>query len=105
MPTFNHAYARLGRFDASLVVTDDQGNGSLPDTLSVIVADRGAPTAVVTGPAIANLGATVTFDGSGSSDPEAGCGSRLVEWTWSLDGGSGHRDRHADDRQQPGSGP
>ena len=87
VPTFNHAYAQLGRFDTSLVVTDDPatraaGHGSrrwaFPTT----------PTAVAFSSAIANLGATVTFDGSGSSDPEQGCGSQLVAWAWSLDGGS-----------------
>ena len=88
VPTFNHAYARLGRFDTSLVVTDDQGNASLPDTLSVIVADRGAPTAAFSSPASMAAGQSVTFDGSASSDPEQGCGSRVVTWTWSVDGGS-----------------
>ena len=87
-PTVDHAFARLGLLHPTLTVQDDLGHVSDAATTTARSLDRGAPTAVVTGPAIANLGATVTFDGSGSSDPEAGCGSRLVEWTWSLDGGA-----------------
>ncbi len=87
-PTVDHAFGRLGLLHPTLTVQDDLGLVSDAATTTARSLDRGAPTAVVTGPAIANLGATVTFDGSGSSDPEAGCGSRLVEWTWSLDGGA-----------------
>lgn len=52
--------------------------------LHVIGADvNGAPTASFTGPASAKIGASVTFDGSASSDPDAG---DTLTYHWDLDG-------------------
>ena len=45
-----------GRHRFSLVVVDDSGNESTPDTVDVIVADRDRPTAVLQGPDVASAG-------------------------------------------------
>lgn len=61
-----------GRHRFSLVVVDDSGNESTPDTVDVIVADRDRPTAVLQGPAIAAVGKEFTLSGARSFDTGGG---------------------------------
>lgn len=61
-----------GRHRFSLVVTDDSGNESAPDTIDVIVADRDRPTAVLQGPDVASAGKEFTLNGARSFDTGGG---------------------------------
>lgn len=61
-----------GRHRFSLVVVDDSGNESAPDTLDLIVADRDRPTAVLQGPEIASAGKEFTLSGARSFDTGGG---------------------------------
>ena len=61
-----------GRHRFSLVVIDDSGNESAPDTVDVIVADRERPTAVLQGPDIASVGKEFTLNGARSFDTGGG---------------------------------
>jgi PKD repeat protein len=81
----NHTYTDAGTYTVVLVVTDDSGNtDSVSKTVTVI---DGTPIAYFTvSPGNPNAGDTVTFDASGSSDPNG----RIVEWEWDFDDGSAH---------------
>ena len=61
-----------GRHRFSLVVVDDSGNESTPDTVDVIVADRHRPTAVLQGPDVASAGKPFTLSGARSFDTGGG---------------------------------
>jgi uncharacterized delta-60 repeat protein len=67
-PTFTTPQAN-GPLTFSLVVTNSLDLVSIPDT--VVVTVHQAPTAVAGADQIVPLGAMVTLDGSGSSDPDA----------------------------------
>lgn len=79
----NHTYSDAGTYTVVLVVTDDSGNSdSVSKTLTVI---DGTPVAHFTiSPGNPNAGDTVTFDASGSSDPNG----RIVKWSWDFGDGS-----------------
>lgn len=70
-----------GRHRFRLIVEDDSGNRSEPDTVEVIVADTDRPTAVLDGPDIASTGRSFNLDGRRSFD--AG-GGRIVRYTWTY---------------------
>lgn len=74
----------VGVHDVELVVTDDAGNQSSPDTLRVVVADDVNPTAVIDAPASLPVGADLTVSGARSFD----LGGRVTEYLWTLDGGT-----------------
>lgn len=71
----------LGRHRYQLVVVDDAGNRSAADTVTVIVADQDAPTAVLRAPRITSFGRSFDLDGSASFD--AG-GGRIVQYVWTY---------------------
>lgn len=71
----------LGRHRFQLVVVDDAGNRSVPDEVTVIVADQEAPTAVLRGPRIAGFNRSFDLDGTASFD--AG-GGRIVQFVWTY---------------------
>ncbi len=71
----------LGRHRYQLVVVDDAGNRSAPDTVTVIVADQDAPTAVIRAPRITAFNRSFELDGSASFD--AG-GGRIVQYVWTY---------------------
>jgi hypothetical protein len=73
----------FGRHVFRLVVEDDSGNQSDPDTLTIIVRDNQKPTAVLEGPAQVNLGQTFQLLGRRSTD--AG-GGRVTKFIWTLVG-------------------
>ena len=70
-----------GRQRFQLVVTDDSGNVSQPDTVVVIVADTDAPTAVLTAPGTVASGRSFTLNGDRSFD--AG-GGKIVRYAWTY---------------------
>ncbi len=68
-----------GRHQFQLVVVDDAGNLSLPDTVDIIVKDTLNPTAVLKAPAQVEYGASFVLDGRGSSDVIPG---KVVKYVW-----------------------
>jgi len=71
----------LGRHRFRLIVVDDSGNRSAPDDVEMIVADQGAPTAVLGVPRIAPFGTSFNLDGSRSVDVGGG---RVVQFVWTY---------------------
>jgi PKD repeat protein len=75
-----HVYADAGSYTATLTVTDTEGNyatDTVAITVNAEVVDQ-APTADAGVDQSAYVGATVTFDGSGSSDSEGA----IANYTW-----------------------
>ncbi len=58
----------LGRHTFRLVVVDDSGNSSIPDEVTVIVADSQNPTAVLSAPRSVGFGSSFNLDGTRSFD-------------------------------------
>jgi PKD repeat protein len=80
-----HAYARVGTYTVSLVVTDALGFASPAVTKTIRIANP--PVAVFSVPGSPVAGSSAAFDASGSSDPN---GVILTNYAWSFgDGGSG----------------
>jgi PKD repeat protein len=75
----DHTYLDAGTYTVVLVVTDDSGNtDSVSKTVTVI---DGTPIASFTfSPGNPNAGDTVTFNASGSSDPNG----RIEKWLWDF---------------------
>ena len=71
----------IGRHRFRLIVTDDAGNRSAADEITVIVADQDAPTAVLRGPRIAGFNRSFDLDGSASFDVGGG---RIVQYVWTY---------------------
>lgn len=85
-PTANHTFGP-GTFDVVLTVTDDLG-GTGTDTIQISVsAPNQAPTASFTfNPNPGIVGQSVSFDGSGSSDPDG----FIASYAWDFgDGNNG----------------
>jgi MYXO-CTERM domain-containing protein len=84
--TVSHTYVDAGGYIVTLVVTDDDGaTDSDVTTATVSRPDNVSPTADAGGPYSANLGDTVVFDGSGSSDADG----TITLYEWDLgDGGT-----------------
>jgi PKD repeat protein len=71
-PTVAHTYTQLNKFTASLTVKDQLGFTSNTATVQIDVTNR-VPTAALTAtPTSGYAPLPVNFDGSGSSDPDAG---------------------------------
>jgi len=71
----------VGRHRFQLVVADDSGNQSLPDTVEIIVRDTTNPTAVVRAPTQVESGKSFNLDGRASSDVAPG---RVVKFIWTM---------------------
>ena len=86
--SISHAYAADGTYTATLTVTD---TGSLSDAASATVTiatppANQAPVADAGGPYTGNTGASITLNGTGSSDPEG----LALTYAWDFgDGSSG----------------
>lgn len=72
---------RVGRHRFQLVVVDDSDNRSQPDTVTVLVRDTTAPTAVLTAPESVALNTAFTLSGQDSSDVGGG---RIVRYVWTY---------------------
>ena len=76
-----HTYDAVGTYTVVLTVTDNDGYSATDTTTSQI---RIAPVAEAGGPYAGLVGATLTFDGSGSSDADG-----IIEiWEWNFGDGS-----------------
>jgi len=69
-----------GSWNPAVVAVDDDGQFSQPASVEVRASDP--PDAVAVVPRHAKANAMVTFDGSGSTDPNGD----IVAWEWDLDG-------------------
>jgi len=84
-----HAYANTGNalsqtFTITVTATDNSGSTGSANA-SEMVNDR-PPVAVIAGPSTAPVNTPVTFDGSGSTDPDG----TVVSWAWMFgDGATG----------------
>jgi PKD repeat protein len=84
-PQPQHAYAAPGVYDVTLTVTDDAGDTSAPATTTATIDPANqAPTADPNGPYTGTVGVPVTFDGSGSSDPDG----TIVSYDWDFGDGT-----------------
>jgi PKD repeat protein len=94
----SHVYGMAGTFTVTVIVTDDDG-GTDTQLAQVIVTLNRPPVANAGGPYSANEGAAVSFDASGSSDPD---GDALTfDWTFGdgsvlLNGGATPSHTYAD---------
>ena len=83
----SHTYATDGTFTVSLTVTDNDG-ATDSDTSSATISPAGniPPTADANGPYSGTVGSPVTFDGSGSNDPDG----TITDYDWDFgDGNTG----------------
>ena len=89
-PTPSNTYADAGTYTVTLTVTDNAGGISAPVTApATISAANQPPVADAGGPYSASMifdSGTVTFDGSGSDDPDG----TIASWEWDFgDGNTG----------------
>jgi PKD repeat protein len=81
----SHTYSVLGTYVAALRVTDNNVPAKTAiSTVTITVVTTGPPVASPGGPYIADLGAAVTFDGTGSYNPS---GNPIVLYSWSVANG------------------
>ena len=82
----SHTYATGGTFTVILTVDDGNGDTGSDTTTAVIANANNAPVANVGGPYSGTVDQVVSFDGSGSSDPD----SDPLTYSWDFgDGNSG----------------
>ena len=82
--TASHTYAASGTDTVRVTVTDKDGGTGSSKTAVAVAASSSPPTAASGGPYAGNEGATVTLNGSGSTDPQ---GSALT-YAWSFGDGT-----------------
>ena len=77
-----HSYQNSGEYLVTLVVEDDDGAMD-DDSVSIEIMNH-APVAIIEGPSFGYVGEPLTFDGSGSCDPD---GDSLT-YEWDFDDGA-----------------
>jgi len=78
-----HFFSAPGSYVVNLTVTDDDGNASAPDSLTVTVNAPPAARAYAS-PSTGSLGTVFLFDGSPSTDPDGA----VSNWTWAFGDGT-----------------
>lgn len=81
--TVAYACPTGGTFDVTLTVTDNEGATGTTETTVECVVPNEAPTADAGGPYEGLVGASVPFDGSGSTDTDGA----ITDWAWTVDDG------------------
>ncbi|MCU7937090.1 MAG: PKD domain-containing protein, partial [Candidatus Thiodiazotropha sp. (ex Dulcina madagascariensis)] len=82
----SHTYTTQGTYNVTLTVTDDGNAVDAATTSATIDAANQAPTANPNGPYSGTVGVALSFDGTGSSDPDG----TIVAYAWDFgDGTSG----------------
>jgi len=71
----------IGRHRFQLVVVDESGNKSAPDTVEVVVKDTTNPTAILKANPQVEYGSPVLLDGRDSSDVPPG---KVVSYIWTM---------------------
>jgi PKD repeat protein len=81
-----HAYVAAGTYTVTLTVTDDAGDATSDSTTATIEAPavNVPPTADAKGPYNGFVGEPITFDGSGSVDPDGS----IVAYDWDFGDGT-----------------
>jgi PKD repeat protein len=79
-----HTYTEIDTYTVTLTVTDDQGDIDTATTTADIQTNNVPPTANAGGPYTGLLGEAVSFDGSGSDDPDG----EIVAYDWDFGDGS-----------------
>jgi PKD repeat protein len=82
--TPTYTYAEAGIYHVTLTVTDNEELPASGGTLAVIGDGSTPPTADAGGPYIGSTGDPVSFDGSGSSDPDGD----IATYVWDFGDGS-----------------
>jgi PKD repeat protein len=83
-PVPSHTYTADGTYPVTLTVTDDAGGVATDTTSATIGSGTLAPVADASGPYTADLGTSVTFDGTASSDPDG----TIVTYNWNFGDGT-----------------
>lgn len=92
--TPSHAYAYGGTFEVRLSASDGRGGTNSDITTATVAEINDLPVAVAGGPYTGNEGTPITFDGSGSFDPDNLDGStandQALTYNWDFgDGNAG----------------
>jgi PKD repeat protein len=93
LPDPTHTYSAVGEYEVFLTVTDNWGATSTCIT-EALIEENDLPICDAGGPYVAAIAAPITFDGTGSSDPDG----TIVAYHWDFgDGatGSGAQPIHA----------
>ena len=78
----SHSYAAVGSYTVSVTATDTLGLSATASTTATIAAQ--APAANAGGPYASSIGSPVSFDGSGSSDPQG----QVLTYAWDFGDGT-----------------
>jgi PKD repeat protein len=78
--TASNTYATSGIYRPSLTVTNNNADTGINTTVAIIGEGNLPPTANSTGPYAGEADAAITFDGSGSSDPDG----TISAWDWDF---------------------
>ncbi|MCK5804731.1 MAG: PKD domain-containing protein, partial [Lentisphaeria bacterium] len=86
MTVVSHAFSAFGSYDVTLRVTDDNVPAKTDTAMVTVVVDQGnrPPVADAGGPYVVEEDQMLELDGSGSSDPDGGCGDSIVKYEWDL---------------------
>jgi hypothetical protein len=84
--TIAYTYGEVGPHTVALRVKDDRALPEFDVATLLVGVDGTAPVANAGGPYGLAYGAPLALDGSGSFDADAGCGDRIEEYAWDLNG-------------------
>ncbi len=80
----SHSFAAAGIYTVRLTVTDDVGATNMATTTATVAAANQNPTADPNGPYTGTVDVPITFDGSGSLDPDGGS---ITAYDWDFGDG------------------